>query len=352
MVWDVNQIKQITDCRDVVERSLGAPKHKTGHYNVYRCPLHRETKGYSLAVYADHWICYGKCNTSGDAIKWMQSYHGLSFQQACTELGGHLTSTIARGPAPRPAAPSEPVSEPPSAEWQNFGRELVTMAEERLWSAEGKRALAYLKTTRGLSTSVIRMANLGYIPPTTESDYKYGRVFFPQWTIEGKPVRAHCGITIPHFADDALWAIRVRRPPGIEGSKYMGIRGGSKVLYRIDEVLERAPVVITEGEFDALVLDYCAGYRGSCVRAIALCSASNKHIHSRWLDKLVCAPVILARLDDDGAGTRATEVLKALSSRVRSIQVPAPHKDVNEFYLAEGVEAVRAWIEGELVCQS
>lgn len=353
MGWDTEQIKDMLDCRDVVERDLGAPKHRGGQYNVYRCPLHGETKGYSLAVYRDHWICYGKCNTSADVIGWEMAYHNISFSEACKDLGGVLTNTVThQRPAARPVARTESPSEPPPAGWQNFAREAVAIAQQTLWSADGSRALEYLKAKRGLTAPTIREARLGYVSAQTTSDYTYGRVLFPDWKKEdGKPVRLPCGIVIPHFADDALWAVRVRRPPGVEGSKYMGVSGGSKVIYRIDDVLPRCPVVITEGEFDALVLDQCAGYTGSMAQAIALCSASNKHIHSRWLDRLVTAPVIMARLDDDAAGTRAAEVLSALSGRVRSVQVPAPHKDITDFYLAAGLTAVQNWIEEMVTCR-
>jgi DNA primase len=351
MKWDAEQIKNLMNCRDVVERDIGAPKHHGSKYSMYRCPLHSETKGYSLAVYDDHWQCYGKCNTGGDVIQWTMAFRHLSFNEACIELGGQLTNTMSHRPRTFTDAP-EPPSEPPPAEWQMFAHEVVGVAEQLLWSPDGKRAMDYLKDQRGLTRAAIKDARLGYIPALTDNDYKYGRVIFPNWLKEdGKPVRIACGIVMPHFASDALWAVRVRRPPGVEGSKYMGVSGGSKVVYRIDQVLPRCPVVITEGEFDALVLDQAAGYIGSMVQAVALCSASNKHIHSRWLEHLVTAPVILARLDNDAAGERAAEVLKALSGRVRSIQVPAPHKDITDFYMADGMIAVRNWIEEQVTCR-
>lgn len=351
MGWNTEQIKSMVNLRDLVESEIGAPKHRGQSYDMYRCPLHGETKGYSLAVYDDHWQCYGKCNTGGDVIKWMQLKHGYSFAEACHELGGQLTRTVAQRPRTFTDAPEAP-SEPPAADWQNFANEVVAMAEQNLWSPEGQKAFGYLRIQRGLTNATIKAARLGYIPALQPSDYTYGRVLFPNWLKEdGKPVRVPCGIVLPHFASDALWAIRVRRPPGVEGSKYMGVSGGSKVVYRIDEVLPRCPVVITEGEFDALVLDQCAGYIGSMVQAIALCSASNKHIHSRWLPKLVSAPAILARLDNDAAGERAAEVLKSLSGRVRSIQVPAPHKDITEYFLAAGSRAVLNWIEELVKCR-
>jgi DNA primase len=238
------------------------------------------------------------------------------------------------------------VAQPPNPNWQFHANNVVTWAEEILWSPQGQKARDYLQCQRGLTRDTIINARLGYIPAQSEADYKYGRVSDPEWVLDEKPVRVHCGITIPHFADGQLWAVRIRRAPGVAGPKYMGIRGGSKCLYRVDEIYPKTPVLIVEGEFDALVADFCAGWirHEGFISAIALASASNKHIPARWLDKLVSAPVILTRMDSDPAGESANTILRQLSSRSRPIQVPQPYKDVNEFYLACGPEGVREWL--------
>jgi DNA primase len=58
---DVERLKSMIDCRDVVEHDLGQPKIRGRKYSAYKCPFHNETKGFSLVVYADHWRCFGKC---------------------------------------------------------------------------------------------------------------------------------------------------------------------------------------------------------------------------------------------------------------------------------------------------
>lgn len=354
--------KGITDrinCQDVVEAELGRPKYRSGKAHLYRCPFHHEQKGYSLAVYSDGWTCYGACNMSGDAVKFLEMRKDISWNEACVELVNryNLPSDLAgnqqsglhrhRRPAARPAVVERRQDEdmPPDRDWQSRARELVKLAEETLWSPEGKRGLHYLRTQRGLPEWIIRQARLGYIPATRNEDYTYGRVLLPYWQLDGKPVRAHCGITIPHFAGRDLWAVRVRRPPGLDGPKYIGVRGGSKALYWSDEIEERFPVIITEGEFDALCL-YIAAYEHASTVSIA--SASNKEIAARWKARLLTAPIILARMDGDGAGNKAAALLGSSFSRLATIQVPAPYKDVNEFFLGAGREAVQVWVEESL----
>lgn len=348
-------ILEQVDCRDVVEAVLGKPKSRSADTYIYKCPFHQD-KTPSFAVYKDGWTCFGSCHESGNAIKFLEKFHGWYWKDAAVHLvqtynldpallGKDAKQMRSRRPLPRPAArtAAPAATEPPAREWQQYARKLVDMAVDTLWSPAGEKARHYLRATRGFTQFMIKNARLGYIPAEKPDDYTYGRVLFPDWMHEGKPVRAHCGITVPHFADKQLWAVRVRRPPGIEGAKYMGIRGGTKALYWVDNVHPGMPVIITEGEFDALCLDSSAF---NLVCPVALASASNKHIDNRWLAKLMTAPVVLARLDADGAGESASATLRQLN--IKSVQVPAPYKDVNEFYLGAGREAVKVWVEESL----
>ena len=337
MLNTANDIKARIDLRDFIEGDLGKPKGRSSRYNMYPCPLHHERKGTSLTVWADGWKCWGACNTGGDLFAWLKAYRDLDFGEALRYLGGNTM------PAPRarqtyPLNPPE-LSEPPSAEWQSYARHLVELSEEILWSTEGVKALIYLKQ-RGFPEGVIRRAHLGYNPAIVAQHYQYGRVLLPNWQVDGKQVRVACGITIPHFAEGHLWQVRIRRPPGVKGAKYMGIRGGSKALYGVDDVCAGVPVMIVEGEFDQMVLDYCCRYGD--LRPVALASASNKNINPRWFPHLIGATRILARMDNDAAGKGALEGLGRITP-IRRVDVPLG-KDVNDFYLARGAEKVREWV--------
>lgn len=324
---DVERIKDRVDCRDLVEHDLGRPKYRNNTHSKYKCPLHNEEKGYSLVVYADHWNCFGACGHGGDAISWLQEYHGLSFQEACERLTTGDLPIIDQ--VNRPRQPKiEPLSEPPDATWQKSARKVAQQAMDILWGQEGKRAWRYLEEERGLTEDTIVAAGLGYVP----GDYR-------DWkTIEG--LNVPCGITIPWFASGAIWGIKVRRSAGEQRYHQVGggnIKGG---LYLADTIDPGLPILITEGEFDALI----ARQAGTGLMAsVAIGSAANKRINLRWFPKFITAPSIFIRMDDDQAGQGASEKIAGLSQATQCIQVPQG-KDVNDFYILAGHDTVHSWI--------
>lgn len=324
---DVERIKQNIDCRDLIERDLGKPKYRSNKYSTYKCPLHNEEKGYSFAVYKDHWACFGKCGHGGDAISWLMEYHNLSFQVACEQLSTGALPQLEQ-PKRLKKATMRPLSEPPEVLWRRAADTIVHLAIEYLWGEQGKRALYYLKHERGLTEQTILDAKLGYI----SGDYR-------EWkTIEGLTVP--CGITIPWYADENIWGIKVRRAVGQQ--RYQQVSGGNikGCLYLADNIKPGLPLIITEGEFDALIVKQIAGEKMSIA---SIGSATNKRINPRWFPKLISAPSIMVRMDGDSAGQGAVEQISNLSQAVTCIQVPYG-KDINDFYLLKGHENACSWI--------
>ncbi|MBZ0277637.1 MAG: toprim domain-containing protein [Anaerolineae bacterium] len=328
MMLDTHELKARIDCRDLIEHDLGKSKSRSSSYSTYRCPLHHETKGYSLVVYADHWHCFGKCQRGGDAITWMQVYHQLSFHEACERLtSGDLPQMkqlqISRQPE------SAPDSGPPDDDWQRAAREVARIAMDILWGKEGKRAWAYLETERGLTEKTIVDAGLGYIPGGHREWKKIAGLNVP------------CGIVIPWFGEGVIWGIKVRRAAG--EPRYQQVRGGriSHSLYLGDDIRPGLPILLTEGEFDALIARQVGE---GLISAAAIGSAANRRITPRWYPKFLTAPSILIRMDADQAGQGAASQIASLSQAARCIQVPQG-KDVNEFYLMGGYGVVREWIK-------
>lgn len=329
---DTDHIKQNIDCRDLIEHDLGKPKYRTHNYNIYKCPLHNEEKGYSFVVYEDQWICFGKCGHGGDAISWLIEYHNLSFQAACQRLSSGDLPKLQQS-IHRSRNRVQVLSEPPDTEWRSRAEEIVKHAELNLWSEQGERALHYLKEQRGLTETIILEARLGYIP----GDYQ-------DWTtLYGLPVP--CGITIPWYADQILWGVKVRRAVGQQ--RYQQVRGGNikGCLYLVDTIQPGLPLMITEGEFDALIVRQVAN---DLVSVASIGSAANKHINPRWFSKFISAPSILLRMDEDKAGLCAIEQIRKLSLAMKYIQVPQA-KDINDFYQLAGYETVLNWINTVLV---
>ena len=328
---DVDALKRKLDCRILVERDLGQPKYRTHEYSTFKCPFHHERKGYSLVVYADYWHCFGKCDAGGDVIGWVQRHDGLSFQQACETLAaGDLpyTAELTLHPEPEP----ESHSEPPDEKWQKVARQTAEQAADRLWCSEGRRALEYLKLKRGLSEAIIAAAQLGYIPGEP-SEWKQ---------IDG--LKVPCGIAIPWYADGAIWGIKVRRAAG--EPRYQQLGGGNLkgCLYLADQIQPGLPLVLTEGEFDALTA-WQVGWGG--VSSASIGSASNCRINRRWYGKLLTAPRLLVCMDADEEGEKAAVEISTLSHAVKRVQVPMG-KDMNEFYRLASGQAVHDWLKSEL----
>ncbi|QPC83653.1 toprim domain-containing protein [Phototrophicus methaneseepsis] len=325
---DVEQLKAYLDCRDLIERDLGQPKYHNDTYSTYKCPLHHEEKGFSLVIYADHWHCFGKCNRGGDAIDWLQAYHGLRFQDACQQLAaGDLPQVQQQKPKQKSKLRS--LSEPPNEVWQKAARDVAYLAMETLYSEKGQAAWRYLEEERGLTEKSIVEAGLGYIP----GHHKEWKALFG--------LKVPCGITIPWMTGHTIWGIKVRRAAGQQ--RYQQVSGGNirGSLYLADELQPGVPILLTEGEFDALIARQVGK---GLISAVALGSAAHKHINPRWFPKFISAPSILICMDDDQAGQRAADQLSKLSQATRCIHVPQG-KDINAFYKLAGKDTVKAWAD-------
>jgi DNA primase len=322
MEVDTRTLKARVDLRRIVEQDLGPAPMRGGQALLWRCPFHHERQGYSLAVWADGFRCFGKCQVSGDVFDWLQQYRRLSFQEALQVLGEapHSEPGLA---ANRPTPPAEP----PPGEWQVAARQVVEQAEETLWSIRGEQALDYL-TGRGLEGETILEAHLGVVP----GGYR-------QWrTIAG--LNVPCGITIPWITGETLWAVKVRRAAG--QPKYAQITGGSSSgLYRSDALQGAKAVLFCEGEFDALLAHQEAS---DLVTAVSLGSAGTG-LNDLWIIDLVMVPLILVAYDVDRAGAKGAARLQALSKRVHVIRVPYG-KDITEFHRQGG--DMFTWLSREL----
>lgn len=309
---DTTTIKAQFDLREIVERDLGQPPIRSGRASLYKCPFHQEQKGYSLVVWQNGYRCFGKCDTAGDLFDWLMTYRQLSFTEALEQVGTDRPSEsrqVARQTSLR--------SEPPPNNWQRRACEVVEQAEEILWSSAGEPALNYL-LERGLTSSIIQDARLGYVP----GDYRDWR--------ELSALRVPCGITIPWFAADALWAVKVRRATGFP--KYVQIAGGSSHgLYGADCLPYHQLALFCEGEFDVLIARQEVG---KWICPVSLGSASNR-LPVRWQAELSGCRSILVAYDNDEAGIKGAEHLLKISPRFRALKLPFG-KDISDFYLQGG----------------
>ncbi len=325
MSMDTRILKERFDLRRIVEQDLGPAPVRGGQALLWRCPFHHERRGYSLVVWPNVYRCFGACQVSGDVFDWLKRYRNLDFLEAVRLLEGGCPAA----PVISPYRPEPPDDDPPPLSWQVSARQIVDLAEETLWSVRGEQALAYL-LARGLQTSIIQAAHLGYIPGGSR-----------QWrTIAG--MRVPCGITIPWLtgAEEELWAVKVRRAAGFP--KYVQIAGGSNGgLYRADGLKGAQAALFCEGEFDTLLAHQEAE---PLISAVTLGSAGNR-LHRCWLAELVSVPLILLTYDMDEAGEKGAARLQSLSKRFHLVHVPYG-KDLTEFHQRGG--ALYSWLAREL----
>jgi hypothetical protein len=336
---DTDTIKSLVNIREIIMQDLGKPAFRSVKYDAYRCPFHHD-KTPSFTVYNDGWKCFG-CNESGDVFGYVMKRDALSFEAAKRQV----IQIIGQQPVTKPTVNrQEPPARSdalPNEEWQHAAASVVTEAQYCLWSDAGKKALHYLTESRGLKPYIIEHARLGYVP----GDFKEWR------KMHGLSVP--CGITIPWANRGSLWGIKVRRAKGTP--KYQQVAGGNLHggLYLCDEIQPGLPLVIDEGEFNALAMLQCQHENGQeIVSPVAIGSTGNAAVSLRWYGAIAAAPRVFARMDT-GSGDKAAAVLGSLSAAVRSLSVPVAWKDPNEFLLSAGDECLFEWlalaVNGEVV---
>ena len=327
----VDDIKS-RDLRSIAPQLIGyAPSASYHNHDKYISPVHSEDTA-SFAVYADGFKNYGAGGESGDHIALVRLLHPqMTFREALDYLdGGHFAN------API-AAPQNKIKqdEPPSAEWQAAMREFIDAAHERLLNSA--EALMYLQAERGLSIETIRRFKLGFNPDWMKTGFRDERGV----------VKAALGIVIPWIAAGQVWAVRIRTPQGsladwldckphTDLPKYTSIRGSrqSAGLFNADSIADGQPLLMVEGEFDAILAQQDLGIptvtRGS--------SGDHKHIKTRWLEQIKRAENILSLLDNDSAGRRATEHLKTQLGQITRLTLPSG-KDISEYLIEQQGDA-------------
>lgn len=307
---EVHVLKAKVDIVDVVGRYVALKKQ--GRVFKGLCPFHAERTP-SFVVYPETqtWHCYGACNAGGDVFSFVQRAEDWDFKQVIDYLGGgDFEQTV----TPRSKLAMPVVQDIPSEKWLTSVAEVSDFAQNMLWSDKGKRALAYLQDKRGLSDDIIRTYQLGYVPG-----------HYTQWMYKSG-LTVPCGITIPHLLGGKVVGIKVRRSAG--NIKYQQVKGSRPVLYGVDHIRAGVPIVIDEGELNALTIAQATNK----VVAVALGSASNVKVINEYYERLLFSKVFL-RMDENRAGETARATLLAISQRFKVVNMPEGYDDPNHLWV-------------------
>ncbi|WP_435011765.1 toprim domain-containing protein [Tundrisphaera lichenicola] len=201
---------------------------------------------------------------------------------------------------------------------------LVEDAENRLWTtSEGEVALNYLTGTRYLDSETIRAARLGWTPGVRLAA-KGGRTYTAR------------GVVIPWFDGDRLALVKLRQPEGARPKYAEAYRDRPSLYPGSQAIFAGRPLVVAEGEFDALLL---VQELNELAGVVTLGSASGR-LESRTRAMLRSAAPWYIGTDADDAGDKAAEAWPR--PRSRRARPPGPFNDWTEARHG-GVDLRRWW---------
>jgi DNA primase len=261
------------------------------------------------------WYCRKCTPRGGDAIDYVMRRDRLGFREAVKRLtAGDFSFLKGIGPPVR-AVPT--TLQPPPPSWQVDMRQRVAECTATLWKPAGSVGLDWLHG-RGLTDDTIRRARLGYS--------------------NGFLSVIPSGVVIPCEAAGDLWAVKVRRLQG--EPKYQVLKGSRLgALYLVDWLCSKPILIITEGEFDSLLMwqethDLCD---------VVTLGSATAHVAARFLLALDGYAVCGFATDNDEQGERAAEYWQDLLGS-RAIRMPPPGgaKDVTDAWAAGS--NLRTWV--------
>lgn len=343
---DLNKIRQ---CISLIALAEEAGAKFDAHHMRSTCPMPRhagDRSSPSFVVYGNgqKWKCHSSCPSDangGDVISFYMAWKDVDFKTAIQELS-ERTNTHSAAPIPPPLP--KPWSQP--EQWRTRAAEFIAYAEKNMNDA----VMEYLVKERGLSPETARAFHVGYNPKNIFDDPV-------RWGMEGKKIWLPRGIVIPGFWKDEPYYIKIRRPlendtlgkfipkwdakDGAPDIKFGGPRGGKSVLFRVELMDYRPVLILTEGEWDTMIL---------WENSMDLCDAGTIGGAQSKFDLLDLALLtryqkIFVVHDDDKAGDIGRKYiasLKAISPRIESITPPV--HDLTDYWRSG--RDVRAWAAG------
>lgn len=321
-------IIQTFDLLPLVEADVALKR--SGAWWIGPCPFCGGEDRFNLHSTHDGWRWF--CRHCGDgryhdAANYIMRRENLGYGEALKRMGADQPNWRA---ADRRNAELLKASEEriPPATWQQRGRAYAEECRQNLWRPAGEKALAYLRG-RGLTAMTIAKYQLGYNP--TERDEP-----LEVWGLEGDgKVHLERGITMPCIGIGGLYYIKTRLPlpAGAKGKKYTQVRGGKLGLYGWGNMQGAWLAIMTEGEFDCMILDQLAGD----LAAICTLGAANNSpatVNPELLRWVYRTDHVLACYDNDEAGRNGMLALQERLASVRMIHLPDEYHDINDAHLA------------------
>lgn len=358
----IEEIKARTDLSDLIAGYGIQVKRAGGSYKAC-CPFHHEkTPSFHIQPAKGYYHCFG-CGESGDVIKFVMKYEGLTFMEAAQKLASACGLEIETKEDPEAALRKRQFAL--HAELAAFYRRCIKEAKE------AARAREYL-ASRDLSEEVAEKFQIGYAPQSADAMLTWAKKHgFTTAELETagvlKPPRYQDGRWYSPFAGRVMFSIRDRQGRVIafsgrtletdktkmRGGKYVNspatpIFKKSNVLYAFDlaagKIANAKPVreaIVCEGQIDVVRCHACGFDTAVASQGTAFTSE-----HVQILKKVADAAVLV--FDADAAGQKASvstagEML-ATGMTVRVARLPEG-EDPDSLLRSKGADAFRQCLD-------
>ena len=271
--------------------------------------------------------CRG-CEKGGDAIQLLRDAKGMSYPEACRELGHEISERKEKDPPKPPQGKKEwnpRETADPAELWRKKATAFVEYSHKELLG--NQEQLAWL-VDRGITEASVRKYRLGWNPRKIFRAKK-------SWGVDdnGKKLYIPIGLVIPFFVEGRLVRVRVRQPE--DEPRYLVIQGSGMATWISNP--ERPGLAVIESELDAILIDQDAG---DIVGTIALGNNSARP-DVATAAALARATQILNALDFDIAGAKRWIWWEENFKQADRWPVPGG-KDPGEYRSSGG--DIRGWI--------
>lgn len=164
--------------------------------------------------------------------------------------------------------------------------------------------------------------------------------------------REENAIGFPYFRDGKFVSAKYR---SLDGKAFTQERGGAQDLFLLDEISTDKPVVLVEGEMDALAaieagIDNVCSVPGGAPLKVAdgkVSPSEDRKFAFLWraFEKLSKAPHVVLATDNDEPGKALAEELARRIGKHRCRLVRFEEKDFNDLLLHKGGQVVREVVE-------
>lgn len=290
---------------------------RDGRELVGCCPFHSErTPSFKISLHDGAYIykCFG-CQKSGNIIQFVSDFDKVPFNAAADKVRQFLGAAPKTEFRPRqwdgmkqsveqvfqPLGEERALKTYSLAEYAKFEHHLATSHEARQW----------LEQARGISYETARRLRFGFRQDVGKLAGQ-----------DNQDIAGQGWIALPCLEDGRVVSIKYR---SIARKAFCRQPGMKTTLFNLETVDPLEPLYVTEGEFDAAVLEQ-AGFH-----AVSLPSAI-RNFSPEMKDQIMQADtVVLAGDCDGGVGNEVMEKLWAeLEERTYLLHWPADSKDAND----------------------